>query len=163
LELGKKFEVKMMKNKSVFRNLELYISLAMFVVAGILTWQIILIKIPDSRVIPLFVLFTILIASIAQLYSSVKRIRFNDVEAIYLGLQEILTIGLLLATYPLYRILGFYATLTIVVVGISLIVFWPLNRRSVLTALLYSALLVILCYLVFKVSLGLITPVGVLI
>lgn len=155
----------MLKNESKKKlcNSELYVGIFMLVFAIVLLWQICTIKVPASRIFPIMVLIIIVASCIMQFYSALTGRRSKDVKQVLIKPKEWILLGVLLLSYPLYQLLGFYSTLFLVVLSVSLVTVYPFTKKNILFSFLYSIGIILICYVCFYFLLGLITPVGVLI
>ena len=150
-------------DKKVLKNAEFYVGLGMLAVFFVVLWQISVINVPESRLFPIFIAIVILMSSFVQFYKVFVKKEYVPVSDVKIHLKEFLMILILLASYPLYEVLGFYATLLPVVFGISLVMLFPLDRHSLLFCIAYSLIVLLVCFISFYFILGLITPEGVLI
>lgn len=149
--------------KKVLKNAEFYVGIGMLAVFFIILWQISVINVPESRLFPMFIAAVIFVSALVQLYKVFVKKEYVPVSKSKIHAKELLVIFILLASYPLYDILGFYSTLLPVVLGVSLVMLYPFNRHTLLFCIVYSLIVVIICFISFYLLLGLITPSGVLI
>ena len=151
-----------MSKERLSSNAELYISLMMFLVAGILGWQITRITVAQSRLFPLFIFFLMTACAVVQLWFVVTKREVADMSTIKLTVREGVFIAALVLTYPLYGMLGFYATTLLLAIILSMITIFPSSFKTNVLMIAYSIVLVLICYVCFAVILGMQTPVGVL-
>jgi len=135
----------------------------MFLVAGILGWQITQITVAQSRIFPRFIFFLMTASAAVQLWFAVTKREVAAMGTIKLTLREGVFIAALALTYPLYGMLGFYATTLLLAIILSMITIYPSSFKTNLLMIAYSIVLVLICYVCFAVVLGMQTPVGVLI
>ncbi len=152
-----------MSNERLSSNAEVYISLMMFLVAGVLGWQITQITVSQSRIFPIFIFILMAVCAVVQFSLAVTKREVTGINSITFTLREGLFIAALVLTYPLYGVLGFYMTILLLVIIVSLITIVPSPSRTVLVMLAYSVILTLFCYGCFTVILGMQTPIGVLI
>lgn len=148
--------------KKVLNNSEFFLGIIMFVVVGILTWQITIIKIPESRIFPIVSLVIMALSSVAIIVNSLKKTGSN-LRSILLKKKQILLILALVISYPLFEILGFYTTLFLLLLTVLSIQNPNKNKKNIIFIITYSAVVIIICFICFYLLLGLITPSGVLI
>ena len=150
-------------SKNIIRNSEFYIGLGMIAVFCILLWQILSIKVPDSRIFPAAASIVIGISGLSLIVRAFMGKVNGDVSKLRIHAKEIITLAILVVACLLFDVLGFYATLLIMLFAISLCVEYPLTGRKVLFSFVYSIAITVLCFVCFNICLGLTTPFGVLI
>ncbi|MGN0831748.1 MAG: tripartite tricarboxylate transporter TctB family protein [Candidatus Ornithospirochaeta sp.] len=151
-----------MKDKKLLASSDLYIGIGILVVFMVLIWQISIIKVKESRIFPLV---AAVIMGLSGISLVVKGLRSNDEKAkkLMIGGKQWLSLLVLFVGYLLYSKVGFYVTLFLVVSTISLINEYPLNKKKILSSLVYSLIVTIFCFICFYLILGLYTPSGLLI
>lgn len=151
-----------MKDKKLLASSDLYIGIGILVVFMVLIWQISIIKVKESRIFPLV---AAVIMGLSGISLVVKGLRSNDEKAkkLMIGGKQWLSLLVLFVGYLLYSNVGFYVTLFLVVSTISLINEYPLNKKKILSSLVYSLIVTIFCFICFYLILGLYTPSGLLI
>ena len=85
-----------------------------------------------------------------------------DKSSIKRAIREVVFIAALVLTYPLYGMLGFYATTLLLAIILSMITVFPSSSKTNVLMIAYSIVLVLICYVCFALILGMQTPVGVL-
>jgi len=70
---------------------------------------------------------------------------------------------MLLLSWCLYDVLGFYTTVFLLLVGVTLLVQAPLTPKKIAASLIYDVVLMILVYICFAILLGMVTPTGLII
>lgn len=151
-----------MKNKKLLISSDLYVGIGFLVVFAILIWQISIINVKESRIFPLIAAVIVGVSGIALI---VKGVRNSDEKAkklLFNGKQWLSLLALFIG-YLLYAKIGFYVTLFLVVSCISLINEYPLNRKKILSSLIYSLIVTVFCFVCFYLILGLYAPSGLLI
>lgn len=151
-----------MKDKKLLASSDLYIGIGILVVFMVLIWQISIIKVKESRIFPLV---AAVIMGLSGISLVVKGLRSNDEKAkkLMIGGKQWLSLLVMFVGYLLYSKVGFYVTLFLVVSTISLINEYPLNKKKILSSLVYSLIVTIFCFICFYLILGLYTPSGLLI
>ena len=153
-----------MNKNSLWRKTECYIALGMLLFAGVLLWQILNISQPDSRMLPLFALIIVIASFAGQVHYILKhKDQLGDVRAILMKKKELAVFFMLLASYFLYDVLGFYTTIFLLLVGITMTVQMPLTGKKAAAAIIYDIVLMVLIYICFAVLLGMVTPAGLII
>lgn len=152
-----------MQKKSLVNNAEFFVAIGIFLVAAILLWQILAIKVESSRIFPIFIFIVLLFSGSLQLLNVILRGEFKHKQSMHFEIRQWLFIFCLILTYPLYSLLGFYAALFLLIFGVTLITFSPRSKTTFFLAVSYAVLVVLLCYVCFQLILGLQTPVGVLV
>ena len=92
-----------MSKERLSSNAELYISLMMFLVAGILGWQITRITVAQSRLFPLFIFFLMTACAVVQLWFVVTKREVAALSTIKLTVREGVFIAALVLTYQIGR------------------------------------------------------------
>ena len=152
------------KKISLWKNTEFYIALGMLLFDGILIWQIFTISHGDSRMLPVFTCFIVTVSAAGQLYSVFKhRERGGNIKSVLLKKKELGVFLMLLASWLLYDVLGFYTTVFLLLVGVTLLIQAPLTPKKMIAGLIYDVVLMILIYVCFAILLGMVTPTGLII
>ena len=153
-----------MDKKKLFQNAEWYIVLAMLAFCGLLAWQISIIKVEESRMLPTFALVIMLASAVAVLIPLLQgKTGFRPIKDAIPNLKEACVLLMLAVSCMLYKTFGFYATVFLILIGITLLLQpTPLTLKKVLSGLLYDAALMIVIYICFAYLLELVTPTGIL-
>ncbi|MBR1918631.1 MAG: tripartite tricarboxylate transporter TctB family protein [Spirochaetales bacterium] len=152
-----------MSDKKVFRNADFCLGLIFIAVSLLVFSQVIRIKVAESRIFPTISGSVIGIAGLSLCFSSFRQKNFKDITEILPKLKQIVMIAILLVFYPLFSLLGFYTTIFLILISLNIAISYPMNRSKWAFTIVYSTMLSIICYLVFHIVLGLITPTGLLI
>ena len=107
--------------------------------------------------------FLMTACAVVQLWFVVTKREVAALSTIKLTVREGVFIAALVLTYPLYGMLGFYATTLLLAIILSMITIFPSSFKTNVLMIAYSIVLVLICYVCFAVILGMQTPVGVLI
>lgn len=108
--------------KNVWSNAEFYLLLGMLVFCAILVWQFSIITVSESRIFPSVILAVSISAAAIQAVHVFGKGDFLDVHKALLTGREWLALLVFVASYFSYDRLGFYATIFLVLVAISLLV-----------------------------------------
>lgn len=156
--------ISMDKKASLWKNTEFYVALVMFLFDGILIWQILTIHHADSRMLPIFTCLIVTASAAAQLHQVLKnREKGGDIKSVLLKKKELGVFLMLLLSWCIYDVLGFYTTVFLLLVGVTLLVQAPLTPKKIAASLIYDVVLMILVYICFAILLGMVTPTGLII
>ena len=147
--------------KNVWSNAEFYLLLGMLVFCAILVWQLSIITVSESRIFPSVILAVSISAAAIQAVHVFGKGDFLDVHKALLTGREWLALLVLLASYFSYDRLGFYATIFLVLVAISLLVQKEFTPKTVVTTLVFDIILLALTYVCFGLLLKMATPTGI--
>lgn len=147
--------------RNVWSNAEFYLLLGMLVFCAILVWQISVITVSESRIFPIVILAVSIAAAVLQAVHVFGKGDFLDIHKALLTGREWLALLVLLASYFSYDRLGFYATIFLVLVAISLLVQKEFTLKTVVSALVFDIILLALTYVCFGVLLKMATPTGI--
>ena len=149
------------KKKNVWSNAEFYLLLGMLVFCAILVWQFSIITVSESRIFPSVILAVSISAAAIQAVHVFGKGDFLDVHKALLTGREWLALLVLLASYFSYDRLGFYATIFLVLVAISLLVQKEFTPKTVVSTLVFDIILLALTYVCFGLLLKMATPTGI--
>lgn len=149
--------------KPFYRNSDFFIGVVMLFVFGITMYQILSIKIKDSRIFPTIAAVIMGFSGFILIISTIKRESDKDVLEVLPKVKQIAIIVALLIAYVLFSILGFYVTLFLLLLAVSIIIVFPMNKFKWFFSVFYSLIVTAICYLVFNTVLGLLTPYGIFI
>lgn len=147
--------------KNVWSNAEFYLLLGMLVFCAILVWQLSIITVSESRIFPSVILAVSISAAAIQAVHVFGKGDFLDVHKALLTGREWLALLVLLASYFSYDRLGFYATIFLVLVAISLLVQKEFTPKTVVSTLVFDIILLALTYVCFGLLLKMATPTGI--
>lgn len=147
--------------KNVWSNAEFYLLLGMLVFCAILVWQFSIITVSESRIFPSVILAVSISAAAIQAVHVFGKGDFLDVHKALLTGREWLALLVLLASYFSYDRLGFYATIFLVLVAISLLVQKEFTPKTVVSTLVFDIILLALTYVCFGLLLKMATPTGI--
>ena len=147
--------------KNVWSNAEFYLLLGMLVFCAILVWQFSIITVSESRIFPSVILAVSISAAAIQAVHVFGKGDFLDVHKALLTGREWLALLVLLASYFSYDRLGFYATIFLVLVAISLLVQKEFTPKTVVSTLVFDIIILALTYVCFSVLLKMATPTGI--
>ena len=147
--------------KNVWSNAEFYLLLGMLVFCAILVWQLSIITVSESRIFPSVILAVSISAAAIQAVHVFGKGDFLDVHKALLTGREWLALLVLLASYFIYDRLGFYATIFLVLVAISLLVQKEFTPKTVVSTLVFDIILLALTYVCFGLLLKMATPTGI--
>lgn len=153
----------MEEKRGLLQNLEFYVLAGMLVFGALLWWQIQKITIRESRILPLFILFIVAMSALVQAYGIWKRKAVRNVKEGRIRKKEWIALAVLIGASSVYSYLGFYTTIAIVLIVISLLVQNKINCETVVKVIIYDVILMIITYFCFAVLLGMVTPAGLLI
>ena len=151
----------MEKEKRLGRNGEFYLLLAMILFCAVLAWQISVITVPESRIFPLFILVVTGAATVLQALHVFWKKDFLDIRQALLSRREWVAFLVLLLSCFCFDILGFYATIFLVLIAVSLLVQPKLTKKAVISSLVFDVILLGVLYLCFGMLLKLATPTGI--
>lgn len=145
------------------KNRNLYVSLGMLALSGVLLWQTLTIKVEDSRMLPLLSFALCGISGVVLLIQSLMGRENDETGKLLFSKKEWLAIAVLLACWALMPVLGFFASIFLMLMALSLIMAdtWSMKTlgRQALLNLIFTAVL----YVVFVVLLQMVTPSGLII
>ena len=147
--------------KNVWSNAEFYLLLGMLVFCAILVWQFSIITVSESRIFPSVILAVSISAAAIQAVHVFGKGDFLDVHKALRTGREWLALLVLLASYFSYDRLGFYATIFLVLVAISLLVQKEFTPKTVVSTLVFDIILLALTYVCFGLLLKMATPTGI--
>lgn len=147
--------------KNVWSNAEFYLLLGMMAFCAVLAWQISVITVSESRIFPIVILVVSAAATVLQAVHVFGKGDFLDIHKALLTGREWLALLVLLASYFSYDRLGFYATIFLVLVAISLLVQKEFTPKTVVSALVFDVIFLALTYVCFGVLLKMATPTGI--
>ena len=147
--------------KNVWSNAEFYLLLGMMAFCAVLAWQISVITVSESRIFPIVILVVSAAATVLQAVHGFGKGAFLDIHTALLTGREWLALLVLLASYFSYDRLGFYATIFLVLVAISLLVQKEFTPKTVVSALVFDVIFLALTYVCFGVLLKMATPTGI--
>lgn len=147
--------------KNVWSNAEFYLLLGMMAFCAVLAWQISVITVSESRIFPIVILVVSTAATVLQAVHVFGKGDFLDIHKALLTGREWLALLVLLASYFSYDRLGFYATIFLVLVAISLLVQKEFTPKTVVSALVFDVIFLALTYVCFGVLLKMATPTGI--
>ena len=153
----------MKERRGLLNNVEFYVWMGMMTFCAVLCWQIQKITVEESRILPLFILFIAVMSACAQGYNILKGKASRNLREGRIRKKEWIAFAILAAAGGGYRYLGFYTTIAVVLITISLLVQDKIDCRTVTKVLVYDVLLMIVTYICFAVLLGMVTPAGLLI
>lgn len=150
--------------KQIWREADIYVAACMYLFCAVLVWQILSIKIAESRMLPTVALVIAFVSATAVLVSAVKKNgAARDIRTAGIKRRELVVLVMLVIAGWLCEVLGFYSTVAVFALGVLLVLEAPLNGRKVLTSLCYVAVMIGLMYVCFAVLLGMVTPEGLFI
>lgn len=150
--------------KKLMKNGDFIVFLSMLAFSLFLLSQIVIIKIPESKILPIVALIISLCATFSQLVMCIRKTIPNlSIGSIVVKKQEFVVTLILVITTVLISFLGFYTSLFLGSVAISFVVLKPLSKDKIVKGLLFSSGLLIFSYIAFGLALGIVTPRGLLI
>lgn len=152
-----------MSGKKVFRNADFCLGLLFMAVSLLVFTQVLKIKIAESRIFPIISGSIIGIAGISLCISAFRAEAFKDISEVFPKLRQIIMIAILIVFYPLISLLGFYTTIFLILISLNIAIAYPMDRSKWIFTIVYSIVILTVCYLVFHIILGLMTPTGLLI
>lgn len=151
------------RNK-IWRDPELYVVICMYLFCAVLAWQISRITIAESRMLPLVSLAIALVSATDVLVVLVQgKCAARKLADAWMNRKETVVFLMLLVSVWLYPVLGFYATIALLSFGVILVLEAPLNKKKILTSVVYVAVMMAVIFAGFSVLLGMVTPAGLLI
>ena len=151
-----------MNKKKLLNSSDFYVVLVFVLVFLLLVWQISTITVKESRIFPSIAASVV---GLSGIFLLIKGLRHTDEKAqkLIIGGKQWLSFLVLFLGYLAYSRLGFYVTLLIVVFCVSLVNEFPLNKKKIVSSLIYSLIVTVFCFVCFYLILGLYTPSGILI
>lgn len=150
-------------HRPLWKNADFFVALCMLALSVLVLQQTFGIRVRDSRYLP-FLIFSICFTSGSTLFCNVLCGKaFREVRAGIPHVREVELFVVLLIASLLAEKLGFYAALFLAMFVCTTIVFSPHDGKGVVMCLVYDGALTLVCYLMFHVCLGMVTPVGVLV
>lgn len=148
--------------KSLLQSADFWISILILAFCGVTIWQITLIDIPESRLLPIMVLVIMLVSGVALLFESIRHKESGaPVKNLLFTKKEILAVVILCAFYMLINVLGFYSALFLMSTGISLLIWNCKSKKDLVKLLIYNVVLTIVLYVSFSILFGMVMPSGI--
>lgn len=148
--------------KSLLQSADFWISILILAFCGVTTWQITLIDVPESRLLPIMVLVIMLVSGVALLFESIRHKESGaPVKNLFFTKKEILAVVILCAFYMLINVLGFYSALFLMSTGISLLIWNCKSKKDLIKLLIYNVVLTIVLYVSFSILFGMVMPSGI--
>lgn len=144
------------------KNRNLCVSLGMLAFSGVLLAQTMTIKVADSRMLPMLSFVLCAVSGAVLLIQSLTG-RANDETGGLLFAREWLAIVALLACWALMPALGFFASIFLMLMAISLIMAEGWTARTVGRQAALNLAFTACLYVVFVVLLQMVTPSGLII
>lgn len=154
-----------MENKtSLFKKADIYVSLAMFAFSGIILFQVFNTKIEESRLMPIMIFVLAFASALALLVQTVRgKDNVAEIGELKFSKKELIVTVILFGCYYLIKVLGFYSSVFLLTLGVSLVL-WELKKPiNVLWLLIYNIVLIVLLYVVFGNLFGMVMPSGIFI
>ncbi len=150
--------------RKIWREADVYVAACMYLFCAVLVWQILSIKIAESRMLPTVALVIAFVSATAVLAAAAKKNgEVRDIRSAGIKRRELIVLAMLFIAGWLCEVLGFYSTVAVFALGVLLVLEAPLNGRKLLTSICYVAVMIVAMYVCFAVLLGMVTPEGLLI
>lgn len=148
-----------MKNKPFYKNGEFYLSLFFLAVFAVLLSSVGSIRHAEARIWPCIVLVPFGLSSLALLVMSLGR-TWTDVSAFKFSKKELIAVAAMLAAAFLESYIGLLPALFLLSIAINLLIQGVPSWKALVRQLLFSVLLIAVCYLVFDLWLEMYLPAG---
>lgn len=145
------------------KDKNLYVSLGMLALSGVLLWQTLTIKVIDSRMLPLISFALCGISGVTLLIQSLIGRENDETGKLLFSQKEWLAIVALLACWALMPVLGFFASIFLMLVALSLIMTDAWSVRTLGRRMIFNLIFTAALYVVFVVLLQMVTPSGLII
>lgn len=136
------------------------VAITMLLFTGLLIWQIFTIQVDASRMLPGIACILCGISGLALLVKAVRGHRGS--RLMFTGCEWIV-IAMLLACWTLMEHLGFYTSLYLLLLGVSILMAKDRSGKKLLKIAAANLAFIGIAYLLFAVLLQMITPTGVII
>jgi len=140
---------------------DVVIASMMILVSAVVLWQVVHIAIPESRMMPLLVLFLTGSSGVSLLIKSLKKKEFTSATTLLLSKKHLLVILMLFVNALVIPIIGFYSSAFLLVVGISMVIEDHIGKKQFAVILLRSLILCATIYIMFSIMLRMYLPGGI--
>ena len=145
------------------KNRNLCVSLGMLAFSGVLLAQTMTIKVADSRMLPMLSFVWCAVSGAVLLIQSLTDRANDETGGLLFARKEWLAIVALLACWALMPALGFFASIFLMLMAISLIMAEGWTARTVGRQAALNLAFTACLYVVFVVLLQMVTPSGLII
>lgn len=145
------------------KNRNLCVSLGMLAFSGVLLAQTMTIKVTDSRMLPMLSFVLCAVSGAVLLIQSLTGRANDETGGLLFARKEWLAIVALLACWALMPALGFFASIFLMLMAISLIMAEGWTARTVGRQAALNLAFTACLYVVFVVLLQMVTPSGLII
>lgn len=145
------------------KNRNLCVSLGMLAFSGVLLAQTMTIKVADSRMLPMLLFVLCAISGAVLLIQSLTGRANDETGGLLFARKEWLAIVALLACWALMPALGFFASIFLMLMAISLIMAEGWTARTVGRQAALNLAFTACLYVVFVVLLQMVAPSGLII
>ena len=145
------------------KNRNLCVSLGMLAFSGVLLAQTMTIKVADSRMLPMLSFVLCSVSGAVLLIQSLTGRANDETGGLLFARREWLAIVALLACWALMPALGFFASIFLMLMAISLIMAEGWTARTVGRQAALNLAFTACLYVVFVVLLQMVTPSGLII
>lgn len=145
------------------KNRNLCVSLGMLAFSGVLLAQTMTIKVADSRMLPMLSFVLCVVSGAVLLIQSLTGRANDETGGLLFARKEWLAIVALLACWALMPALGFFASIFLMLMAISLIMAEGWTARTVGRQAALNLAFTACLYVVFVVLLQMVTPSGLII
>lgn len=145
------------------KNRNLCVSLGMLAFSGVLLAQTMTIKVADSRMLPMLSFVLCAVSGAVLLIQSLTGRANDETGGLLFARKEWLAIVALLACWALMPVLGFFASIFLMLMAISLIMAEGWTARTVGRQAALNLAFTACLYVVFVVLLQMVTPSGLII
>ena len=145
------------------KNRNLCVSLGMLAFSGVLLAQTMTIKVADSRMLPMLSFVLCSVSGTVLLIQSLTGRANDETGGLLFARKEWLAIVALLACWALMPALGFFASIFLMLMAISLIMAEGWSARTVGRLAALNLAFTACLYVVFVVLLQMVTPSGLII
>lgn len=151
----------MKEKRKIYAYADFAVAVFMILFSLLLLQQITGIRIKESRILPFFAFALCAISGAAMLIQSIRHQDLNKpLKKLFLAKKEVVVFVLLLICWALIDILGFYVSISLFLIPVSLLLESEINKETVVKAIAVDAVLAIIIYIGFAVLFKMSTPRG---
>lgn len=149
--------------KKMFLVKDAYVAIMMLLFSGINLWQILTIRVPASRMMPIFTFVVTSLSALSLLIRSAMAEPDGKASVLLFAKKEIIMMIMLLVAVSIIPFIGFYTSSLLLALGIRLLMETSITKKKLLKIMLESLVLMVVVYVMFSLLLGMYLPHGVFI
>lgn len=146
-----------------YKKADFYVSILLMLFGGAILQQELIIEESISKLFPLIVVCMVFICAIGILISTLIGKDMSHYKVLIFTKREIVLICMLLITYFMMTVLGFYTSLGLLLLVSLIYIDGNLKLKTFAVSSVYTVVFMTLIYLTFSLFLKISTPVGLFI